>query len=200
MRTIKRLLPSQEYLREALDYNLETGVLTWKHRPIHHFRSNSKFDAKHQQKWWNSRYGGKTAFGCLTGGRYYVGDIGGVSTLAHRVIWKMMRGEEPRDIDHIDGNGRNNSWSNLRSVNTSTNMKNMKVRENSVSGVKGVQHYGRTGKWRARIQDHRGKEIHLGVFENKQDAIDARKKAEIELGGYLSPSCNPVTREIVHCV
>jgi len=48
--------------------------------------------------------------------------------------------------------------------------------KNNTSGVRGV-HSIKGGKWGARI-GFRGEKIHLGTFENKSDAIQARKAAE----------------------
>lgn len=44
------------------------------------------------------------------------------SVMAHRVAWVLMTGEWPRGfVDHLDGNTRNNCWSNLRDVSPSGN-------------------------------------------------------------------------------
>lgn len=45
------------------------------------------------------------------------------------------------------------------------------------SGYKGVNWDKRSMKWRAQIM-LKGKNHHLGLFNNKQDAINARKEAE----------------------
>lgn len=45
------------------------------------------------------------------------------------------------------------------------------------SGVVGVLQVKKTGRWRASIY-HNRKIIDLGTYVNKQDAVDARKKAE----------------------
>jgi len=52
-----------------------------------------------------------------------------------------------------------------------------KIFKNNTSGVRGVALNKRTGKWIAKI-GFRGKSIHLGTFEDKSDAIQARKEAE----------------------
>lgn len=54
---------------------------------------------------------------------------------------------------------------------------NIKLRSNNISGYTGVGFHKETNKWRAYIQKD-NKFITLGLFENKKDAIKARKEAE----------------------
>lgn len=58
-------------------------------------------------------------------------------------------------------------------LSTLTQKKNSK----NTSGFKGVYWHKRLKKWQGRIQ-FKGESIHLGYFDNKQDAINARKEAE----------------------
>jgi hypothetical protein len=44
--------------------------------------------------------------------------------LAHRLIWIMVYGRSPTEIDHIDGNPSNNALSNLREVTHYDNLMN----------------------------------------------------------------------------
>ena len=53
--------------------------------------------------------------------------------------------------------------------------------KNSTSGVIGVTFHNKNKSWNARI-NHDGKRIHLGAFKNKEDAIKARRDAEIKYG------------------
>lgn len=94
-----------------------------------------------------------------------------------------MTGEQPINIDHIDGNGLNNKWSNLRSVSHSVNGKNQKKHKTNTSGVSGVYYRKDSNRWRARIMVD-DKAISLGTFKNKDDAIAARKEAEIKHNFY----------------
>ena len=96
----------------------------------------------------------------------------------HRIIWVLVTGEQPDTIDHKDGNGLNNKWSNLRSVSHAKNMTNKKVYDSNTSGCAGVHMHKRSGKWVARIA-HKGKRIVLGTFEHLHQAIEARKEAEV---------------------
>lgn len=96
---------------------------------------------------------------------------------AHRVIWVMMTGKQPDDIDHIDGNGLNNKWKNLRNGSHAKNGWNQKIHTTNTSGTSGVTYRKDNGKWRARIMIN-DKMINLGTFVNKQDAINSRKQAE----------------------
>lgn len=84
--------------------------------------------------------------------------------------------------DHIDGNRLNNTRKNIRFVTPSQNMFNRGISEINTSGYNGVYFHKDTGKWAAEIRANR-KRIHLGLFSEKEDAIAARKQAEIELFG-----------------
>ena len=99
----------------------------------------------------------------------------------HRIIWIIMTGEQPDCIDHIDGNGLNNKWDNLRSVSHRINCKNQKIHTTNTSGTSGVTYRKESDRWRARIMVD-DKMINLGTFKDKTEAIEARKKAELEHG------------------
>lgn len=82
-------------------------------------------------------------------------------------------------LDHIDGNTINNYLHNLRLVTQSQNLKNRKLDRRNKSGVHGVYFHKSTKKWRAYININ-GKNTHLGLFDNIDDAKKARKSAEQE--------------------
>jgi len=103
------------------------------------------------------------------------------SYYSHRIIWVYMTGLQPVDIDHIDGDGLNNKWENLRSVAHKINGKNQKRHITNTSGKSGITYRKDTNKWRARIMVD-DKPINLGSFESKNDAISERLKAEVKYG------------------
>lgn len=92
----------------------------------------------------------------------------------HRFV---MNATASQIVDHIDGNKQNNIRSNLRIVNKSQNAMNSKKRYDNKSGVTGVVWNARKNKWVARIK-YNYKDIHLGYFENIEDAKKARREAE----------------------
>ena len=105
--------------------------------------------------------------------------------LVHRIIWVMHHGAIPDDktIDHIDSNRLNNKIENLRCVSHQDNMRNVRLHKDNKSGTCGVRKAPRPeGSWTARIVDKNKKELHLGTFKSKQEAINARKVAEVRLG------------------
>ena len=107
--------------------------------------------------------------------------INGDCVYVHRVIYVLMTGEQPEQIDHIDGNGLNNRWENLRSVSQRINSKNQKTHKTNTSGSTGVCFRKDSGKWRARIMVD-GKMVSLGSFCSKESAILARADAEKQFG------------------
>lgn len=96
----------------------------------------------------------------------------GVLYKAHRLIWCLVTGEDPGDleIDHIDRNPVNNSWHNLRLASSYQQALNRRVRSDSTTALRGVL---KTGvKFQAKIQRD-GMRRHLGTFETKEEAAEA---------------------------
>lgn len=92
---------------------------------------------------------------------------------------------EGQYIDHINSNTSDNRRSNLRVVNKSQNSMNRGLQSNNASGATGVYWHKQSSKWVAFIQINR-KHIHLGSFENFEDAVKARKDGEEKYFGEFS--------------
>ncbi len=177
---MKLELPSQEYLRMLLRYDPQTGVLLWRKRSVALFGSNGH-TAEHTCNKWNSRMAGKPALAAIKGDGYAHGAIDGVHYSSHRVIWKWMTGDDPDEIDHINGVRDDNRWANLRSVSRALNGKNCARHKDNLSGVTGVRYQKRDKLWQAyMIPD--GVFIHLGAFKKLEAAIAARKAGEKRQG------------------
>lgn len=85
-------------------------------------------------------------------------------------------------IDHIDGNGLNNTKENLRFVNKSQNAFNS-FHPNGISKYKGVwKKQDRNKAWVAEITVE-GKKYHLGAFYTEKEAALAYNEAAISLVG-----------------
>lgn len=161
--------PSPEYLRERLDYDPETGALTWK--------ANAALP-----KGWNTKHAGDPAFTRIAANGYRVSSIDGRPQLAHRIAWALHHGAWPtHEIDHINGNKADNRISNLRDIPHVQNQRNMCRHRSNTSGVNGVSFHKRDKRYRAYIEVN-GRSIHLGNFRTIEDAATARKSAEREQG------------------
>lgn len=101
---------------------------------------------------------------------------------AHRIIFMWHFGHFPNEIDHIDGNRKNNKINNLRKATHAQNGKNLTLRHSNKIGISGVRFDDDRKKWHSSISVEK-KKIHLGRFDNIDQAIAARKKAEIEFFG-----------------
>ena len=102
--------------------------------------------------------------------------INGKSILLHRFLKNPSNNEV---VDHINRNKKDNRLCNLRNTNKSINAFNSKLNQNNSSGYTGVYYRKDTRKWVAEIKKNY-KKISLGNFNKKEDAINARKKAEEE--------------------
>ena len=81
-------------------------------------------------------------------------------------------------VDHINHNPLDNRKENLRKVTYKENNKNSSLSKRNKSGFNGVYFVLSIKKWRALIRVD-GKLLNLGLFKNKNDAINARKAANI---------------------
>lgn len=106
-------LPSREELLKVLQYEPETGRLFWR-------------ECAERSLAWNNQYAGREAFSYVNSRGYRCGRIRGQDYKAHRIIWRLVHGDEPEFIDHIDGDQLNNRIENLRSVSHTQNMRNQK--------------------------------------------------------------------------
>lgn len=175
---VQHEIPSQEILLEVFDYSSETGELTWKMREAPSFAKTPGRTADWHSNQWNSKYGGKPAGG-FTGGYFRV-YFEGKHHMAHRLIWKLMTGEDPVQVDHIDGDRRNNRFSNLRNVTHAINMKNKSLYANNKTGIPGVEYHERDKVWRAKIGVDGG-QVQLGSYPTKHEATIARIAGQIML-------------------
>lgn len=151
-----------ERLRQVLDYDPVTGIFTWRLRVAQRAIPGSIAGRNSKSR------------------RYSQISIDGVRYPAHRLAWLHFFGVWPSEyVDHIDGNGMNNSISNLREANKSQNGANMRPRSER-SLPKGVDLWG--GRYRARITKER-RCICLGLFPTVDAANDAYQRAAIELFG-----------------
>lgn len=173
--TEQKALVSVGQLRELLDYDPSSGVLTWRKRDQHWFKSRRDCEA------WNTRYAGKPANSLHKFG-YVIVRLFGRSYKGHRIAYAMHHGCWPTlQIDHINGDKADNRISNLREVDNQTNAMNTKTHRHNTSGVSGVYWHKRDRKWIARIGTTKAGSF-IGAFKSFDDAVAARKQAEQDLG------------------
>lgn len=108
--------------------------------------------------------------------------VDGRRYLAHRIIFALVNGYYPDEIDHADGDQRNNHPSNLREATRSQNNMNRAVQCNNSSGAKGVYLHRNSGKWHARIKVG-GKYISLKYHTTMESARKAYEEASASLHG-----------------
>lgn len=121
-------LPPQARLRELLDYDPETGVLTWK-------QSRGRGVA------------GRPA-GSPTRDGYLRLCVDGQMYAAHRVVYKWQTGRDPKGmLDHANGDRQDNRWVNIREATAAQNSCNRGLRSDNTSGVTGVFWHAAVKKW-----------------------------------------------------
>jgi hypothetical protein len=138
-----------ERVRELLDYDPQTGALTWKIARGRRFKPGAPAGAISEH-----------ARQIRVDGRNYK---------EHRIVWLHVHGRWPvADIDHKDGNPRNNAIDNLREATRTQN--NANRRGQGRTGLpKGVHFCGRTGRYVAQITCG-GRNTFLGRFNTPEHA------------------------------
>mgnify|MGYP006267355257 CR=1 FL=1 len=136
---------------------------------------------------WNVSRGGIKAgstAGTPTCHGYVQIKVNGKFYKAHRLAWLAMTGEDLGDaeIDHINGDGFDNTWSNLRKATRCQNACNQGVKKSNKSGFKGVSFDRRRNAWIARVRDG-GKRIWVGSFPSPEEAAAAYQQAAKSVHG-----------------
>lgn len=150
---------TQERLKELLNYDLETGVFTW------------RVDRNHLAK------SGSVA-GSINSCGYKNIWIDGKQYKASRLAWLYVYGVFPSNfLDHIDRDRKNDRISNLRIASRIENGQNLSIKKSNKSGFVGVSWHKRTSKWTSQIMID-GKKIYLGIFDTTEEAAAARTKAK----------------------
>ena len=152
--------------KEKLSYCPDTGVLSWK-----------EDESKRPQ--WNGRYANKPV-GCVGNHGYicfnFTHNGEKKQYLVHRVVYAMMHGSWPKEVDHKDRDKTNNRLNNLRECSSSSNGANIPVRKHNKLGVKGVSYVGEkvSGEKRYVAQSSiKGRRIYLGTFSTEELAKSA---------------------------
>ncbi|CCV12980.1 HNH endonuclease signature motif containing protein [Mesorhizobium sp. STM 4661] len=169
------MILTQEILLQLLTYDPETGKLRWRERPESLCKSRQSWRA------FNSRWAGEDAFTTIGKNGYHNGSIFGKKMYAHRVIWMMVYGYWPDEVDHDDGVRPNNILTNLKDKDHAGNMQNMTKREDNSSGQTGVSWDQHRQRWQVHIT-HNKKHIALGRFVSKDEAISRYREKKTTLG------------------
>ena len=155
-------LPPLAELREAFDYDPETGIFLRK--------------AGVRQK---KNLIGKPA-GYKKDNGYIAITVRSELYFAHRLAWYICTETDPRDlvIDHINKNRSDNAFNNLRLATVQQNSQNR-------TGL-GCSKVPSTGKYAAYIY-HNRKKLHLGMFLTAEEAKAAYDAKAVELRGEFAP-------------
>ncbi|HDV9097234.1 TPA: HNH endonuclease [Enterobacter kobei] len=159
----KHLLMSVGDIRDLIDYNAETGVLTAKVN-------------------FSGRQAG-SVIGSQTWQGYYAFSLFGKKCFAHRLAWLLHYGEWPsQPIDHINGIKTDNSIRNLRLCSLSQNQFNKPTQKNNTTGVKGVYWNKRDKRYVASVQFN-GKKYSAGHHKDIESAKEEVMKLREKLAG-----------------
>ena len=158
-------IPSLNRIREAFDYDPDTGVLTWKIR-------TSNRSAIGQEA------------GCPDGQGYRILMLDKCLLRTHRVAFAHYHGRWPIGvIDHINGDRSDNRIVNLRDVSNAVNLQNnWRPQKNSSTGLRGASLTKYPGVFCAEISVNKIKH-RLGMFRSPEAAHAAYLEAKKRLHG-----------------
>lgn len=148
-------LPSQEELLSLFYY--KDGGLYWK---------------VNKQK---ALKDSKAGFVCKTHGYYFI-RVNTKLYREHRLIWKMLKGVDPVELDHINRNKTDNRIENLREVTRTENNINQNVRKDNISGCRGVSWHSQRQRWRVYLHIN-GSRKYLGSYREFSEASRVAKEA-----------------------
>lgn len=148
-------------VREALNYNPESGVFSWRIKPSPAIKIGD-------------------AAGYNMVGSYCLIGLNGVVYYAHRLAVLCVTGKWPEgEVDHRDGNKENNAWTNLLQCDRTINSQNIReAHSDSSTGFLGVSRH--RSRFDAAIHVN-GKRIRLGRYDTPEQAHAAYISAKRQL-------------------
>lgn len=109
-----------------------------------------------------------------SGRGYLRTSINNKKLLLHRLAWFLTFGKFPNaDLDHINGDRKDNRLVNLREATRAENLQNQ-------TKAKGFYWFSPVKKWKVSIKKNY-KEHHIGYFDTELDARAAYMRAKKEL-------------------
>lgn len=180
-----RPLPKKWLLDDCFNYNPETGIFTWKRRPLCHYDTEKRWlmliekqQGKEVGTYVQNKFGEPTCVSItLTVWGEYQGRF-----MAHRLAYVIMTGElipEGMEIDHKNRNPWDNRWQNLRLATRTQNCVN-RGRTRGRSLPKGIFRY--RNKFVAKLSSS-GVVHDLGAFDTPQAAAMAYHRKAVEVHG-----------------
>jgi len=136
-------------LKEYIGYNKATGLLVW---------IKSRKGASLGMRITSDNGTGYIQF--MFKGRLYY---------AHRYAFYFENGFLPENVDHINGDRKDNRICNLRAATKSNNQWNRKKCSRNTSGVKGASWNEKRKVWHCQIT-HKKKHYYIGSFKDIYDA------------------------------
>ena len=159
----------ENYIRENLRYDPETGHLWW----IKH--SDNPLSKRRRRLDKPVGYKETKGYLCL--------NLFSTTWKCHRLAWFLYYGCWPKEVlDHINGIRVDNKIENLREATQNQNEMNKKKKTECSSNYKGVWWCVNNKTWRARIRNN-GTSKNLGSYTSEEAAACAYDKAARELHG-----------------
>lgn len=124
--------------------------------------------------------------GCIPKKGYHVVGVDGELYYTHRLAVFYVLGRWPfEEVDHIDGDFRNNRWSNLREATRLQNQYNVGITAKNKTGYVGVAYYKRDKNYHIQYQ-REGKLFHVGYFKTAKEGRIAYLQA-VNYRGNFNP-------------
>ena len=98
----------------------------------------------------------------------------------HRLVMNI---KEDQRIDHISRQRNDCRKSNLRIATSLENVRNSSIKKNNTSGIIGVSFNKPAKRWIVNINIEKNIKTYLGLYEDFEEAIKARLKAELKYFG-----------------
>ena len=125
---------------------------------------------------------------CMGTGGYPVASFESKVVPLHDYVMAQYFDEKPKGcyVDHINQDKLDNRIANLRFVTPQESSRNMPLKANNTSGYTGVS-LTKYGTYRAYITANK-KRIELGQYKTLDEAVNARREAETNLGFKTRPA------------